>query len=190
MRRTCHKPAHANPFRAQGSGLSEGETISLGWRAVQLAHAHARTAVCAKWFDPSRGCVHAHTRTCRYEQADIGTAAEYLRSRPDTGSSCLWGAWLAGPCSHGTQILGVGDGGAGVMAIVSVICIHGAVDVQRPHRRGRAAAHRRGKAHAPSLSTGRSEYSRRRHSGPGHWHRGAVAVTRRCQWPRVALPWP
>jgi hypothetical protein len=65
-------------------------------------------------------CVHM--RACRYEQADIGTAVEYLRSRPDTCSSCLWGAWLAGPRSHGTQVLGVGDGRVvGVMAIVSII---------------------------------------------------------------------
>ena len=76
------------------------------------SQARARTAVCAEWFDPSRGCVRAHTRACRYEQADLGTAAEYLRSRRDPGSICLWRAWLAGPsCSHSTQIPGVRDGG-------------------------------------------------------------------------------
>ena len=87
------------------------------------SHARMRTAMCAEWLDPSRGCVRAHTCTCRYEQADLGTAAEYLRSRRDPGSICLWRAWLAGPsCSHGTQVLGVRDGGmAGVMAIVSII---------------------------------------------------------------------
>jgi hypothetical protein len=107
VRQASAMPTIPSVHRCQGSQRAKRYRS-----AGEPFHSRARAPPCAEWVDPSRGCARAHTRTCRYEQADIGTAAEYLRCRRDPGSICLWCAWVAGPsCSHGTQVPGVRDGG-------------------------------------------------------------------------------
>jgi hypothetical protein len=99
MRRTCHKPAPQKTFRAEGSALSEGETILLGWCApftrtrTPFTRTRARASPCAEWVDPewvdpSRGCVHTRAGMSRQTSAQLLSTCALTRARQHLRVAC------------------------------------------------------------------------------------------------------
>ena len=102
MRRTCHKPAHANPFGAQRSGLSGRNDIArLASRSLSRTQAHAPP--CAEWFDPSRGCVHTRAGAGMSRQTSAQLLSTCQCALDQTPAALLCG--LVGFQDHAPTVL-------------------------------------------------------------------------------------